>query len=429
MKNYAKKKSLFSHLLRTTLCMVFFSLMGSSFAAQVTSAPRTVPFKLGIENISADFIKQFKGKRIGLITNQTGIDQLGRSTITLLQSKGLSIAYLFAPEHGVDGKAGAGEKVTNSIDKETGISIVSLYGHGTGKMIPEPILKKVDVIMFDIQDSGMRHYTYISTLLHAMRVAQQYDKKFVVFDRPNPLGAVMEGSLVDKKLISFISVAPIPVRHGMTVGELARYFNAHELKTPISLDVVKMHNYNRNTVYFPDTLRAPLSPGLRLLPACYGYSFLGLLGEVAPFGIGLHTEARYQCITLPKKMGVKRKVWARLQQMLKQSGLDTVFFEYQNPKTTKQFSGLRLSIKDINKVYAFESFYIILNFFNKEGIPLSFSREFNLAIGTPLVRDVVQGKQNPAVLIEQVNSQLTGFFDKARSSYMYTSLPVLHFMK
>lgn len=385
-------------------------------------------FKLGIENISPNFVNQFTGKRIGLITNQTGLDQQMRRTVDILKDKGLLVSYLFAPEHGVDGTKGAGERVTNSVDVATNIPIVSLYGHGTGKMIPEKVLSGIDVIMFDIQDSGMRHYTYISTLLHAMRVAEQYNKRFVVFDRPNPLGMVMEGPLVEDKLRSFISVAAIPLRHGMTIGELAWYFNLHELKKPADLQVVKMNEYNRLEFSLSD-LAAPLSPGLRTMQACYGYSFLGLLGEIAPFGIGLHTEARYQCIALPKKMGVSNKAWGRLQSALKEHGIDAILYEYTHPKSNALLSGLRLPIKDINKVQAFASLCTVLHFFNKEGISLSFSQSFDLAVGTTAMREVLQGKQPRELMIRKVNTQLAQFLDKARSSFMYSPLPAPQFMK
>lgn len=394
----------------------------------VVSSGKPDVFKLGIENISPDFVNRFKGKKIGLITNISGIDQRGQSTISVLQSKGLTVAYLFAPEHGVDGTAGAGERVVNSVDKKTNIRIISLYGHGTGKMIPENVLSDIDAIAYDIQDCGMRHFTYISTLLHAMRVAQQHNKQFVVFDRPNLLGMTMEGPVVEDSLRSFISVAAIPLRHGMTVGELARYFNMHELKKPVALFVVPMASYKRSESY-STCLRAPLSPGLRTEQACYGYSFLGLLGEIAPFVIGLCTEARYRCIVLPKKMGVKREAWARLQNALRGCGIDSALFGYKHPKSQLPLEGIRLSIKDINNVQAFNGLYTILNFFKKEGIKLSFSRDFDFACGTRKMREVLQGKQSYLALVEQVNTQLMQFADKARSSFMYAPSPVLSFIK
>ena len=156
----------------------------------------------------------------------------------------------------------AEKEVEDSVHTNTNIPIVSLYGHGTGKKIVAHKINDLDVLIFDMQDSGMRHFTYISTLLHAMRAASQHNKHFVVCDRPNPLGLAMEGPLVDDGLKSFISIAAIPVRHGMTVGELATFFNTHELKTPLNLSVIKMSNYNRRVWPFKG-IQTPLSPGLR----------------------------------------------------------------------------------------------------------------------------------------------------------------------
>jgi uncharacterized protein YbbC (DUF1343 family) len=402
MKNYVR------YSMVTMVSVAFFSLSAS--------------FKLGIENISDQLVKQLEGKRIGLITNQTGLNQKGESSTAILISKGLLLSYLFAPEHGVNGKGGAGEAITNSVDEKTCIPIVSLYGHGTGKMIPEKVLDAIDVIMFDVQDSGMRHFTYISTLYHAMRVAQQNNKLFIVLDRPNPLGVAMEGPVTDEKLRSFISIAGIPLRHGMTVGELAWYFNAHELKEPAHLQVVKMKNYDRSMWMLSD-LPAPLSPGLRTKQACYGYSFLGLLGEIAPFGIGLHTEGRFQCVALPKKLGVKRRVWARLQQQLKAHGIDSIAYEYVNPKTNNLFEGLRLEIKNINKVHAFAGLCTVLSFFKEAGINLTFSRDFDHAVGTRLLRELLQSTYSHTQLAQQVNTQLEQFAHKARDSFMYTPFP------
>ncbi len=384
-------------------------------------------FKLGIENISAHFVKQCAGKKIGLITNQSGVDQTGQRAAVLLVKKGFAISYLFAPEHGYDGIIGAEERVVNVIDAQTKIPIISLYGNGSGTMIPKKIIDEIDILMFDIQDSGMRPFTYISTLLHAMRAAQQNNKHFVVFDRPNPLGIVMDGPLVDDGLRSFISIAPIPVRHGMTIGELAGFFNTYELKTPLNLSVVKMRNYNRRVWPFKD-VQTPLSPGLRTIRACHGYSFLGLLGEFSPFGIGLRTEGRYQCITLPKKMEIADSSWSQLQAQLKKYGLDSVKHEYKDPKSGTDFKGLKLIIKDINKVQSFAALYTILVFFAQKGIKISYAKTADLAIGTRALRELLEGKKTHAVLIDKINGELNEFSKKAHSFFMYRPFPAPQLM-
>jgi uncharacterized protein YbbC (DUF1343 family) len=171
----------------------------------------TSSFKLGVENIPASLFKKIcldkKNDKcsIGLITNQSGADQKGTRTIDILmQRHDCNLKYIFVPEHGFTG-VGAERDVDDSVDAKTNIPIISLYGNGSGKMIAPHYSKAIDVFVFDIQDSGMRHYTYISTLLNTMKIAAEHNKPFVVLDRPNPLGSVMEGPLVDTSLISFIS--------------------------------------------------------------------------------------------------------------------------------------------------------------------------------------------------------------------------------
>jgi uncharacterized protein YbbC (DUF1343 family) len=380
-------------------------------------------FKLGIENINDDFVQRIKSDRIGLITNQTGIDQQGKRVEDLLRARGLKIAYLFAPEHGLDGTADAGEAVTDGVDNKTKIPIISLYGHGNGKMMPDKVIADIDTIMFDVQDSGMRHYTYISTLYHAMKIASQYNKKIIVFDRPNPLGAAMEGPVTGANLKSFISIAQIPLRHGMTVGELAWYFNQYELETAANLHVVKMQGYDRRARFAKGDLDQPLSPGLRTEQACYGYSFLGVLGEIAPFGICLRTDKRFQCVTLPKKLHVSRRLWQQLNKELKSCGIGAMPHWYTDPKSNKKFNGLALQFDDINKVHAFQALYTVLTFFKKQGINFSFSRDFDYAVGTKSLRELLQANKSHTEFAQEVNDQLLQFFSKAKPAFMYDPLP------
>ena len=198
---------------------------------------------------------------IGLVTNQTGKDQKGTATLDILLKKGFKVTYIFAAEHGIEGKIEAGKELKDGRESSRNIPVVSLYAGGDkGKKIDPATLKDIDIIFFDIQDSGMRHYTYISTLYAVLKAAGQENKKVVVFDRPNPLGKAMEGPLVEPELISFISIAPIPLRHGMTVGELAEYFNEHILEKKAALKVVEMKDYERT--HGIAHLPSPLSPNI-----------------------------------------------------------------------------------------------------------------------------------------------------------------------
>jgi uncharacterized protein YbbC (DUF1343 family) len=384
-----------------------------------------IPFKLGVENISATLLTTICPQKkkelciIGLITNQTGVDQKGTRTIDTLLHQGFKVQYMFVPEHGLNSTL-AGHDVHDSVDKKTKIPIISLYKSGVGKMISSDHMNNLDCLFFDIQDSGMRHYTYISTLLNSMKIAAEYGKPFVVLDRPNPLGCAMEGPLVDSDLISFISIAPIPLRHGMTIGELAHYFNAHVLEKPISLSVVRMKGYDRCQGFMGPFVHQ-LSPNLRSLQSCYGYSFLGLLGEVEPFDVGVGTSMAFRCITLPEKMNVIPAVWKRLQQLLNSFGVKSHLYHHTNPKNHRNSKGLRLEFSRISQLRSFELFIAIVQFFKQENIPFSFSAAFDKSVGTRKVQEVIMGTLPQDLFFEQIKSNLHQFYERAKSSFLYVS--------
>jgi len=379
-------------------------------------------FKLGLENISNKILKQLRSQQIGLITNQSGKNQNGKRNIDILQKHRLNIKYIFAPEHGLKGTIDSEQKVKDGLDSTTRIPVISLYGNGTGKSIHPQKIKQIDTLIFDIQDSGMRHYTYISTLLHTMQEAAENDKNFIIFDRPNPLAARMEGPLVQPDLISFISIAPIPLRHGMTVGELAHYFNKYILKKPAKLQVIKMQNYDRRNG-INNKLLAPLSPGIRSIQSCYNYSFLGLLGEISPFNVGLKTDAPFQCILLPKKIKLSENKWHELQALLKSYNIESIRHTNSSEKIKQKYSGLRLYINDINTVNSFSVFLSILDFFKNNGINLSYSKAFNQAIGTKDLQTTIAGVLSRKKFLNTTNANLKKFFTRAQLILMYEPLP------
>ncbi|WP_430791318.1 exo-beta-N-acetylmuramidase NamZ family protein [Virgibacillus flavescens] len=208
-------------------------------------------FKLGVEVLLEEQKDLLEGKRVGLITNPTGVDQELNSIVDLLHNDpDINVTALYGPEHGVRGSAQAGEYVDYYIDETTGLPVYSLYGE-TRKPTPE-MLENVDVLVFDIQDVGTRFYTYIYTMAYAMEAAQENDIEFVVLDRPNPLsGERVDGPVLDPEFASFIGKYPIPLRHGMTVGELAKFFNT-EFNIGADLTVVEMNNWKRD-MYYDDT--------------------------------------------------------------------------------------------------------------------------------------------------------------------------------
>ena len=204
--------------------------------------------KTGLEVLAKNKFEMLKSKKVGLITNITGVDRNLQSGIDLIfKAPGVKLTALYGPEHGVRGEYAAGEIIGSATDPSTHLKVFSLYG-STRKPTKE-MLEGIDLLVYDIQDIGSRSYTFISTLGLAMEAAAENNIPFIVLDRPNPLGGIkMEGPLVEKDFTSFVSQYPIPYIHGMTVGELAMFLNGEGLlKNGIkcNLRVIKMEGWKR----------------------------------------------------------------------------------------------------------------------------------------------------------------------------------------
>jgi uncharacterized protein YbbC (DUF1343 family) len=226
----------------------------------------------GIEVFLSDVPQRLRGKRVGLITNHTGIDRFRTSDIDLIaKHKDLELVALLAPEHGIRGTAAAGEKIVDERDPKTGVTIYSLYKSEDRGPTPE-MLANVDVLVYDLQEVGGRTWTYVSTMALSMQAAARKGIPFVVLDRPNPIGGeIVEGALLDPKFKSFVGMYPIPARHGMTVGELATLFNQ---KFGINCDLIVVRTANwRRSQWFDETGLPWVnpSPNLRSLAALMSY--------------------------------------------------------------------------------------------------------------------------------------------------------------
>ncbi len=198
----------------------------------------------GLDKLLLQSALELRRKRIGLIINHTSVDQDLKLSLDVLLSRGYNIKAIFAPEHGFRGNAAAGEKVAHQVDKKTGIPIYSLYGDSRSPSSDS--MKDIDAFVFDIQDIGVRYYTYIYTLAYSMETAAKFGLDYYVLDRPNPItGDVIEGNIIDSTFDSFVGKYGLPVRHGMTVGELASYFN-HEYKMGCKLTVIRMEGWERD---------------------------------------------------------------------------------------------------------------------------------------------------------------------------------------
>ena len=265
--------------------------------ADAKSESKKPKVELGVDRLMEN-PEILKGKRVGLITNPTGINAERTSIVDLFyQSDDFELTALYGPEHGVRGDAQAGSTVSSYIDDVTGLPVYSLYG-ATKKPTAE-MLQDVDVLVFDIQDVGTRYYTYIYTMAYAMEAAAENDIPFVVLDRPNPQGGLrVDGPVLDPDYSSFIGLYPIPLKHGMTVGELARLFNT-EYQIQADLEVVKMKGWKRSMMYEDTGLPFVMpSPNMPTTDTVNVYPATGLF-EGTNLSEGRGTTKPFQLIGAP----------------------------------------------------------------------------------------------------------------------------------
>ena len=274
-----------------------FSLFIFSFAAQAqTPQPANNQVLPGIDVLAARNFDILRGKRIGLVTNQTGRARDGRATIDILRrAPGVKLIALYAPEHGVRGEIKAGVKVKTYRDKTTGLPVYSLYG--SSRRPTASMLRGVQMLVFDIQDIGARSYTYIATMGECMTACAQRKIPFVVLDRPNPISGTVEGNIAQD--FSFVCPFPIPYRHGLTIGELARWLQASRGGKG-NLTVVPMQNYRRSFTW--DDTGLPwtrTSPNIPRSTSPFFYAATGLIGELPALSIGIGTPWQFEVAGAP----------------------------------------------------------------------------------------------------------------------------------
>jgi uncharacterized protein YbbC (DUF1343 family) len=270
---------------------------GSPAAAQ-SPGSRVIP---GLEVLLRDSIRLVRGKRVGFLTNQTAVTSTGRSGIDLLhESPDIQLVALYGPEHGLRGDAEGGALIANTVDARTGVPVFSLYG-ATQRPTPE-MLKGVDILLFDMQDIGARPYTFVWTMAMAMEAAAAQHIPFVVLDRPNPITSRAEGPQMDFAMRNvgqaITGYYPVPLRHGMTVGEVARYINA-EYHIGADLTVVPASGWKPN-MWFDQTGLPWInpSPNIRSLEAALNYSGV-VLFEATNLTVGRGTDRPFSYIGAP----------------------------------------------------------------------------------------------------------------------------------
>jgi len=266
------------------------------------STPRAGRVQTGLDVLESQKFAPLRGKHIGIITNHTGLDSQGKSTIELLaHAPGVQVVAIFSPEHGLGGQLD--ERLSSSKDPSTGLHVFSLYGETLRPT--DEMLKGVDTLVFDIQDAGVRFYTYTVTMAYAMEEAAKRNIAFYVLDRPNPLGGeIIEGPMLDPDKTNFVAYFPIPVRYALTIGELAQFFNS-ENHINTHLHVIAMKNWHRNYFFESTGVRwIPPSPNLRTLKGSIVYPGLEIL-QSAGVSVGRGTEAPFEEFGAPWMDGEK----------------------------------------------------------------------------------------------------------------------------
>ena len=265
------------------ICIALFSLVS------------TAEVQVGVSRTDV-YLPLLQGKRVALMSNHTGM--VGeKHTLDILIENGINVTAIFSPEHGFRGTAREGEHVKSSVDEKTGVPILSLYDGKSGRPSDES-MQKFDVLIVDIQDVGLRFYTYYITMVRLMDASAEHKKHVIIFDRPNPNGYYVDGPILDMKFKSGVGYLPIPVVHGMTLGELAQMVNGEKWLTDgqqVELTVIPCLNYTHQTLY-----RLPIapSPNLRNMLSIYLYPSVCLF-EGTPVSLGRGTDKPFLCYGHP----------------------------------------------------------------------------------------------------------------------------------
>ena len=324
------------------LCWTCLSNVGwglSIARAANSSFPRSrrEPLHLGVDVLEDSRFRVLWGKRVGLLTHPAGVNRYGTSTIDVLRRhERVNLVALFGPEHGIYGNAKADEPVQDVIDPRTGLPVFSLYGRYR-KPTPE-ILNRIDVLVVDLQDLGVRSYTYVSCMRLAMEACFETDKSIVILDRPNPLGGLkVDGPFMEKRWVSYVGTFRVPYVHGLTIGELAQMAKIipgwleidDETRRQGKLTVIPMRGWRRDMMW-PDTGLAwvPTSPAIPNLSAAMGYSMTGLGAQIGKFSHGYGTRYPFRLLSFKGRDPRALELALRDRQI---PGLDYITIQYADP--------------------------------------------------------------------------------------------------
>lgn len=420
--------------MKKTFALIMLAGLSSVFAAGCTEnankAENKVPQEnrqvlTGLDVLERDGFKQLDGKRVGIITNHSSVNLKGENAVDVLyRAKNVKLVKIFSPEHGFRGIANEGVRIENSIDQQTGLPVISLYGKNRLRPAPE-MLEGLDVLLFDIQDIGARFYTYLTTMGYAMEEAAKAKLPFMVLDRPNPIGGIAEGPLLDDDISKFTAYYKVPVRHGLTAGEMALFHKGlHASKTPMAsldLTIIKAENWTKDMFFNETGIKwTNPSPNIRETDAEVLYPGIGCF-EASNISVGRGTDIPFLWFGAPWMDGEK------LSKQLNSKKLPGV--EFSALKLTpdrsvfagKECGGVKMTIKDQKAVksldiMAWAAYYLNKNhpkdFFFKE-------KEIRDMTGTDDLYRTIQSGETPEKLLKEYRRQSAGFLLYANKFRLY----------
>lgn len=370
-----------------SILLFFFCFAACSKAQPYPEEKNPLPLeiKTGAERTDK-YLPLLQGKKVGILTNHTGIigDQ---HLVDFLNNAGINVVYIFAPEHGFRGNADAGEKIDNSVDSQTGIPVYSLYKNKAGRP-DNQIMQEIDIVVFDIQDVGLRYYTYYISMYKMMDACAENNKAMIVLDRPNPNGFYVDGPVLDMKYKSGVGYLPIPIVHGMTLGELALMINGEKWlpgKRICNLEVITCENYTRQTRY---ELPVPPSPNLPNMKSVYLYASTCFF-EGTSVSLGRGTEMPFQIYGSPDMKGFDFSFIPRSMPGAKNPPLkDKLCYG----RDLRNLSDEEIWKEGINLNYVIEAYN------TSENKKTFFKPFFENLMGVSYVREmIIQGKSNEEI--------------------------------
>ena len=371
---------------------------------------------LGLENLIThqNEFKWIKNLNLALISNRLNKKNMdGKRNIELLLKAGFKIKKVFITTQTQNNKQAINQEATLIIDKKNKIPI--LRWNINTSLIDKNHLADIDAIIIDTVSTGLTHDTATTSIIKTLQTAKQNNKKVIVLDTPNPLGTCMEGC------------GEIPLRSGMTPGELAIYLNRNSLKKTVNLSVIPMVNWKRDRPFTGLTNRNSLHL-FSSLNSCYGYSFLSLLKEIQPLTVETNKQDMFQALLLPQTQDLSSWEIEYLKKTCHNLGLTCRSYTYWNEINQKQFKGIKIRVKkDINRFSAFNSFITLIRFLkNRKNIKLCYSEKLNTMLGSTDIKAFFQDLISFDDLKNKIDFNLAKFYSKSKNCFLYKPFPKIN---